>query len=88
MSRPVDDPEAMCIKVPRVQLLTPAEELRVATENYLDPIAETKRAGCNFTFGTYLFNSVFVTVVGDGHHAFDQRDGRICLVEIQASGVV
>lgn len=41
--------------------LAPSEELRVATENYLDPIL--KRNGqTNFRFGTYLFNSVFITV--------------------------
>ena len=42
--------------------LVPAEEIRVATENYLDPLL--KRAGQeSFTFGIYLFNSVFVTVM-------------------------
>ena len=47
-------------KVPRDRLV-PSEEIRVATENYLDPLL--KRNGQdNFTFGTYLFNSVFVTV--------------------------
>ena len=47
--------------VPRAEL-QPAEEIRVATENYLDPIL--KRNGqTNFTFGIYLFNSVFVTVM-------------------------
>lgn len=41
--------------------LKPKEELRIATENYLDPIL--KRNGQeNFNFFTYLFNSVFVTV--------------------------
>lgn len=41
--------------------LTPNEEIRIATENYLDPIL--KRNGQqNFHFATYLFNSVFVTV--------------------------
>jgi alpha-1,4-digalacturonate transport system permease protein len=48
-------------KVPRTAL-EPSEEIRVATENYLDPIL--KRNGQdNFTFATYLFNSVFVTVM-------------------------
>ena len=57
---PIDDPQNV-FKVPREQL-TPNEEIRVATENYLDPLL--KRNGQeNFTFGTYLFNSVFVTVV-------------------------
>ena len=56
---PIDDPESV-VKVPRVQL-TPSEEIRVATENYLDPLL--KRNGQEtFTFGIYLFNSVFVTV--------------------------
>ena len=57
---PIDDPEAV-IQVPRATL-TPNEEVRVATENYLDPIL--KRNGQeNFLFTTYLFNSVFVTVM-------------------------
>lgn len=56
---PVEAPENI-FGVPR-DTLRPAEEVRVATENYLDPIL--KRNGqVNFTFGTYLFNSVFVTV--------------------------
>ena len=42
--------------------LTVAEEIRVATENYLDPILR-RNGQENFTFFTYLFNSVFVTVV-------------------------
>ncbi|WP_108483113.1 carbohydrate ABC transporter permease [Oceaniglobus ichthyenteri] len=47
--------------VPRTGL-EPNEEVRIATENYLDPIL--KRNGQdNFTFFTYLFNSVFVTVM-------------------------
>lgn len=55
----VDAPDDV-FKVPRTQL-TPSEEVRVATENYLDPLL--KRNGQdNFTFGVYLFNSVFVTV--------------------------
>ncbi|MEM1235954.1 MAG: carbohydrate ABC transporter permease [Pseudomonadota bacterium] len=57
---PIDDPEAV-VSVPRTQL-APNEEVRVATENYLDPLL--KRNGQeNFNFGTYLFNSVFVTVM-------------------------
>lgn len=57
---PVDDPEAV-ISVPRTSL-EPNEHIRVATENYLDPIL--KRNGQeNFFFGRYLFNSVFVTVM-------------------------
>ena len=56
---PVDDPQAV-FEVPR-DTLTPTEEIRVATENYLDPLL--KRNGQeSFQFGTYLFNSVFVTV--------------------------
>lgn len=48
-------------QVPRAEL-NPSEEIRLATENYLDPIL--KRNGQdNFNFFTYLFNSVFVTVM-------------------------
>ncbi len=55
---PVDDPEA--VRKVEKKTLTPSEELRIATENYLDPIL--KREGQeNFHFGIYLFNSVFVT---------------------------
>lgn len=57
---PIDDPEAVQ-PVPRAQL-EPSERVRVATENYLDPIL--KRNGeDNFHFFRYLFNSVFVTVM-------------------------
>tara|TARA_R110002110_G_scaffold138621_11_gene324819 strand:+ start:7930 stop:9012 length:1083 start_codon:yes stop_codon:yes gene_type:complete len=57
---PLADPGAV-IQVERDRL-APAEEIRVATENYLDPLL--KRNGQdNFSFGTYLFNSVFITVV-------------------------
>ncbi len=57
---PVDRPDDV-FKAPRAQL-RPSEEIRVATENYLDPLL--KRHGQeNFTFGTYLLNSVFVTVM-------------------------
>ncbi len=56
---PIDDPEAV-FQAPR-DALTENEEFRVASENYLDPLL--KRNGQdNFLFGTYLFNSVFVTV--------------------------
>lgn len=42
--------------------LSPLEEVKIAIENYLDPIL--KRNGqLNFNFFTYLSNSVFVTVV-------------------------
>lgn len=57
---PLDDPEAV-FGVPR-DTLAPLEEVRIATENYLDPLL--KRNGQeNFNFPTYLYNSVFVTVV-------------------------
>lgn len=57
---PIDDPGAV-FQAERKKL-TPSEEIRVATENYLDPLL--KRNGQdNFHFLTYLFNSVFVTVV-------------------------
>ncbi|WP_299920753.1 carbohydrate ABC transporter permease [uncultured Pelagimonas sp.] len=57
---PVDDPEAV-FQVPR-KSLAPHEDIRVAVENYLDPIL--KRNGQdNFHFFTYLYNSVFVTVI-------------------------
>ena len=57
---PVDDPSAT-FEVPRADL-RPAEEIRIATENYLDPLL--KRNGQDtFNFPTYLFNSVFVTVM-------------------------
>lgn len=56
----VDDPEAV-FQAERTRL-APAEEIHVAVENYLDPLL--KRNGQdNFNFWTYLFNSVFVTVV-------------------------
>ncbi|MEO0920255.1 MAG: carbohydrate ABC transporter permease, partial [Pseudomonadota bacterium] len=55
---PIDDPEAV-EQAPRRQLRM-AEELRVATENYLDPIL--KRNGQDsFNFFTYFYNSTFVT---------------------------
>jgi alpha-1,4-digalacturonate transport system permease protein len=55
----LDDPETV-LKVPRTEL-TPSEEIKIATENYLDPIL--KRNGQdNFHFFRYLFNTVFVTV--------------------------
>lgn len=57
---PVATPEDV-FSVPR-QDLTANEDLRIATENYLDPIL--KRNGQdNFFFGRYLFNSVFVTIM-------------------------
>ena len=57
---PVDDPDAV-FQVPRGDL-APNENLRVAVENYLDPIL--KRNGQdNFHFWRYLWNSVFVTVM-------------------------
>lgn len=55
-----EEPDSV-FSVPR-RSLSPAEEIRVATENYLDPIL--KRNGEeSFTFGLYLFNSIFVTVM-------------------------
>lgn len=57
---PIDDPTAV-ITVPRTTL-TPNEEIRVATENYLDPLLR-RNGQENFAFWTYLFNSVFVTAV-------------------------
>lgn len=56
----IDDPDAI-FQAPRVEL-TPKEQIRIATENYLDPLLQ--REGQNhFAFPTYLWNSVFVTVV-------------------------
>jgi alpha-1,4-digalacturonate transport system permease protein len=57
---PVDDPEAV-FAAPR-ESLTPNETIRIATENYLDPIL-ARNGQDNFFFGRYLFNSVFVTVM-------------------------
>ncbi|MHA1190567.1 MAG: carbohydrate ABC transporter permease [Alphaproteobacteria bacterium] len=57
---PVDDPGAV-MAVPRRQL-RPAEELRIATENYLDPLLQ-RGSQSYFNFAVYLKNSVFVTVV-------------------------
>jgi alpha-1,4-digalacturonate transport system permease protein len=57
---PVADPDAI-FTVPRTALV-PNEQLRIATENYLDPLL--RRAGQdNFFFARYLYNSVFVTVM-------------------------
>lgn len=56
---PVSDPDGV-VKVDRKRL-EPSEELRLATENYLDPLLKRKGQQ-NFHFATYLFNSVFVTV--------------------------
>lgn len=56
----LDDPGTV-FQVPK-DTLTPHEEVRIAVENYLDPIL--KRNGQEtFNFFTYLWNSVFVTVV-------------------------
>jgi len=57
---PVDDPDAI-FTVLRADL-QPNEQLRIATENYLDPILQ-RNGQNNFFFGRYLFNSVFVTVM-------------------------
>lgn len=56
---PVVDPEGV-MQVERKRL-QPSEELRLATENYLDPLLK-QNGQENFHFATYLFNSVFVTV--------------------------
>ena len=56
----LDDPETV-FGVPR-DALSPSEEIRVATENYLDPLLK-QNGQESFTFGTYLFNSVFVTIM-------------------------
>ena len=56
----LDEPDSV-FGVPR-DALSPSEEIRIAAENYLDPLL--KRNGQeSFTFGIYLFNSVFVTVM-------------------------
>lgn len=57
---PVDDPDDV-FQVSR-RSLAPDEEIRVAAENYLDPILR-RNGQDSFHFGTYLFNSTFVTVV-------------------------
>ena len=54
------EPEAI-FTVPR-DSLTPNEDIRIATENYLDPILR-RNGQDNFFFGRYLYNSVFVTVM-------------------------
>ena len=48
-------------QVPRKQLV-PAEEIRVATENYLDPLLQ-REGQKYFNFKLLLWNTVFVTVV-------------------------
>jgi alpha-1,4-digalacturonate transport system permease protein len=55
-----DDPETV-FQVPRKQL-QPAEEIRVATENYLDPLLQ-REGQKYFNFKLLLWNTVFVTVV-------------------------
>ena len=56
----LDDPETV-LEAPRVEL-SPSEEIRVATENYLDPLLQ--RGGQKyFNFPLLLWNTVFVTVV-------------------------
>ncbi|WP_099827489.1 carbohydrate ABC transporter permease [Oceaniglobus indicus] len=56
----LDDPDTV-LRVPRTTL-APNERIRVATENYLDPILG-RNGQDNFAFFTYLLNSVFVTVM-------------------------
>lgn len=57
---PIDDPEAV-FQTERTRL-TPSEEIKIAVDNYLDPLLKRKGQE-NFRFLTYLFNSVFVTVM-------------------------
>jgi alpha-1,4-digalacturonate transport system permease protein len=57
---PVGDPDAV-FTVPRGSL-APNEELRIAVENYLDPILQ-RHGQEHFFFFRYLYNSVFVTVM-------------------------
>jgi alpha-1,4-digalacturonate transport system permease protein len=57
---PLDDPGAV-FQAPR-DTLRPAEDIRVAVENYLDPILR-RNGQENFNFWRYLWNSVFVTVM-------------------------
>ncbi|MBC6408109.1 MAG: carbohydrate ABC transporter permease [Rhodobacteraceae bacterium] len=57
---PADAPEATFI-VPR-QELKKQERLRLASENYLDPVLQRAGQG-QFHFFTYLYNSIFVTLV-------------------------
>ena len=52
------DPSAEIIKV-NIRQREPVEEVRLAWENYLDPLVELE----NFDFFTYLKNSVIVTTV-------------------------
>ena len=57
---PIDD-LATVFEVPRRELV-PSEEIRVATDNYLDPLLRRGGAG-HFDIVKLLGNSVFVTVV-------------------------
>ena len=59
---PVDAPDTVVHR--RRGSARPDEDIRVASENYLDPILQ-RNGQDNFFFGRYLFNSVFVD--GDGH---------------------
>ena len=54
------DPDTV-FQVPRKQL-QPAEEVRIATENYLDPLLQ-REGQKYFNFKLLLWNTVFVTVV-------------------------
>lgn len=56
----VDDPETV-FEVPR-RSLTPKEEIRIATENYLDPLL-SRGSQTYFNFSRLLWNTVFVTVM-------------------------
>ena len=53
-----EDPDTI-MQAPRTELEI-AEEIRVATENYLDPVLQ-RNGQQQFAFFTYLFNTVFVT---------------------------
>ena len=56
----LDNPDET-LQVPR-KALTPAEEIRVATENYLDPLLQRNNQKF-FNFPVLLWNTVFITVV-------------------------
>jgi len=55
-----EDPDTI-LKAPRKELL-PAEEIRLATENYLDPLLQ-RNGQKYFDIKLLLWNSIFVTVV-------------------------
>ena len=55
-----EDPGTI-LQAPR-KALKPTEEIRVATENYLDPLLQ-RGSNRQFKFGVLLYNTVFVTVM-------------------------